>query len=91
MTIIEGALIFFAIIFLYFILVMILNKIGFLEKHNISLAGPALLLRTTKGLKFLKKLASKKRFWKAYGSSGIVVCFIAMIIFVWFSYGIYQL
>jgi len=84
MTIIEGVLIFFAIIFLYFIIVVILNKIGFLEKHNISLAGPALLLRTTKGLKFLKKLASKKRFWKAYGSSGIVVCFVAMIIFVWF-------
>ena len=84
MTIIEGALIFFAIIFLYFTILLILNKIGFLQKHNISLAGPALLLRTTKGLKFLKKLANKKRFWKAYGSSGIVVCFVAMIIFVWF-------
>lgn len=84
MTIIDGLLIFFAIIFLYFIIVLILNQKGFLQKHNISLAGPALLLRTKKGIGFLKKLANKKRFWKAYGSSGIVFCFIAMIIFVLF-------
>lgn len=84
MTIIEGVLVFFAVLFTYLLIVIILNKKGFLQKHNISLAGPALLLRTTKGLVFLKKLAKRDRFWKAYGSSGIVFCFIAMIIFVWF-------
>jgi membrane-associated protease RseP (regulator of RpoE activity) len=55
-----------------------------LKKYNISLYGPALLMRTTKGIGFLKKIASKKRLWKAYGSTGIVFCFIAMIVFVLF-------
>jgi len=84
MSIIEGLLIFFAVIFTYFAIVIILNQIGFLKKHKISLMGPALLLRTKKGIGFLKKLANKKRFWKAYGSFGIVFCFISMIIFVLF-------
>ena len=87
MTVIDGLLIFFAIVFVYLLIVSILKKKGILEKYNISIYGPALLLRTKKGRKFLKKIASKKRFWKAYGSFGVVFCFIAMIfmvgVFVW--------
>jgi membrane-associated protease RseP (regulator of RpoE activity) len=84
MTIINGLLIFFTIVFLYFIIVYYLNKNEILEKHNVSLYGPALLLRTKRGIGLLKRISSKKRFWKAYGSSGIVFCFICMIIFVLF-------
>ncbi|UCF49002.1 MAG: site-2 protease family protein [Thermoplasmatales archaeon] len=84
MTVIDGLLIFFTIVFLYFLFVYILHKKEILKKYNISLYGPALLLRTTKGINFLKKISSKKRFWKAYGSSGLVFCFICMIIFVLF-------
>jgi membrane-associated protease RseP (regulator of RpoE activity) len=80
----EGLLIFFIILFVYFLIVFILKKTGTLEKHNISFYGPALLFRTKKGRNFLKKIASKKRFWKAYGSFGIVFCFICMIIMVIF-------
>jgi membrane-associated protease RseP (regulator of RpoE activity) len=86
MTMIEGVLIFFTILFLYFILVYVLHKKEILKKYNISLYGPALLLRTTRGIGFLKKISIKKRFWKAYGSSGIVFCFICMIIFVIFFF-----
>jgi membrane-associated protease RseP (regulator of RpoE activity) len=84
MTVIDGLLIFFTIVFLYFLFIYILHKKEILKKYNISLYGPALLLRTTKGINFLKKISSKKRFWKAYGSSGVVFCFICMIIFVLF-------
>ncbi len=84
MTVINGLLIFFTIVILYFLLLYILHKKEILKKYNISLYGPALLLRTTKGIGFLKKISSKKRFWKAYGSSGVVFCFICMIIFVLF-------
>jgi len=84
MTFIMGLLIFFTILFLYFLIVYILHKRGIFEKHKISLYGPALLLRTTKGISLLEKISSKKRFWKAYGSSGIVFCFICMVIFVLF-------
>jgi len=82
MTLMEGLLIFFTIIFLYFIIVIFLHKKGILEKLNISLYGPALLLRTTKGRNFLKKLASKERFWKGFGNFGIALCFILMVLMV---------
>jgi len=82
MTIIDGLLIFFSIILAYYILVKILNKKGVFEKYNITLWGPALLVRTKKGRGFLKKIASKKRFWKAYGSFGIAFSLIAMIFLV---------
>ena len=68
MSLIEGLLIFFAIIFIYVILVAILYKKGILKKYDVSLWGPALLLRTKKGVSFLEKIASKRRFWKAFGS-----------------------
>jgi len=80
MSIIEGLMVFFAIIAIYAFSVFILHKKGILEKYNISFWGPALMWRTNKGKKFLKKIAQKKRFWKAFGSSGIVLCFIVMII-----------
>jgi membrane-associated protease RseP (regulator of RpoE activity) len=86
MTIFDGVLILFTILFLYFISVYILHKREILKKYNISLYGPALLLRTTRGIGFLKRISSIKRFWKAYGSSGVVFCFICMIIFVIFFF-----
>ena len=82
MSIIEGLLIFFAIILIYFILVKYLSKKGILEKYNISFYGPALLLRTNKGKKFLTKIGSKKRFWKAFGSFSVIFCFLAMLVMV---------
>ena len=82
MTLIEILLIFFTIIFVYFIIVYILNKKEILKKYNLSLYGPALLLRTKKGINLLKKISSVKRFWKKYGNFGIVFCFITMAIMV---------
>ena len=82
MSLIDGLLIFFTIVLLYFITTYILYKKDILKKLNISLYGPALLLRTMRGKKFIKKIASKKRFWKAFGSFGIVFCFILMILMV---------
>ena len=82
MTLLENLLVFFIILFIYFVIVIILNKKGILEKYNISLYGPALLLRTKRGRSFLKKIANKKRFWKAFGSFSIVFCFIMMILMI---------
>ncbi len=80
MTIIEGLLVFFALVLAYFLVVIFLKKRGVLKKFNIDLYGPALLLRTEKGKRFLKKIASLKRFWRAFGTFGIVFCFIMMIL-----------
>ena len=82
MSIIDGLLIFFIILFLYFIITYILVKKDILKKYNISLYGPALLLRTSRGKRFIKKISEKNRFWKAFGSFGIVFCFILMILMV---------
>jgi membrane-associated protease RseP (regulator of RpoE activity) len=82
MTLIQGLLIFFTIILIYILIIYFLNKKEILKKYSISLYGPALLLRTKKGVGFLKKIASKKRFWKKYGNFGIAFCFITMIIMV---------
>ncbi len=80
MPLIEGLLIFFAIIAIYAFSTFVLHKKGVLKKYNISFWGPALMWRTSKGKKFLKKIAKKERFWKAFGSSGIVLCFVMMIL-----------
>ncbi len=82
MTWIDGLLILISILLGYFLVVVLLHKKGILEKYGITLYGPALLLKTKKGLGFLKKLSSKKRFWKGYGNLAVIVCFISMIIIV---------
>ena len=81
MNIIEGLTILGAILLSYFIVVYIIYKKGLMEKYNISFFGPALMFRTKKGIKFLKKLASHKRFWKAFGTWGIIICISLMILF----------
>jgi len=84
MTLEEGLLLFISILLFYAIGVFILKKKGIFEKYNISLYGPALLFRTKRGINFLKKIASKKRFWKSYGNFGVVFILIIMIFFVIF-------
>ena len=80
MTLEDGLLIFLFIILLYSLLVFILKKTGIMEKYEIKLWGPVLLLRTKRGIKLLKRISNKRRFWKAYGSFAVVFCFIAMIL-----------
>jgi len=94
MSLVGGLLIFFAIVAIYAFFAVILHKLGFLKKYNISFWGPALMWRTNKGKKFLKKIAKKQRFWKAFGSSGIVLCFVMMFLMTamliwqaWFVFG----
>lgn len=80
MTYMEGLMIFLAVLAGYFIVVAILHKTGFLEKHNLSLFGPALMWRTDKGKKFIDWIARRDKFWNIYANTGIVICFIVMIL-----------
>ncbi len=82
MGLIETILLIIGIIAGYGIIIMFLHRKGYFEKYNISFYGPALLLRTKKGVKTLKNIAEKKRFWKAYGSFSILFCFIMMFFMV---------
>ena len=91
-------MVFLVILVAYSLLVLILKKTGTLDRYSVSLYGPALLFRTKKGKNFLRKLALKKRFWKAYGSFSVFFCFIMMILFTmliiwntWMAFGLLNL
>jgi len=83
MTFEEALLIITSLIVFYSFLSLYSKKKGLFEKYNISFYGPALLFRTKKGIRFLERLSSKKRFWKAFGSFGIAFCFLMMILMVY--------
>ena len=82
MTLLFGLIIFITILLVYFTIVIILQQVGILEKYKINLYGPALLLRTLRGRKFLQKLANAKKFWKSFGTFAVIFCFIMMILMV---------
>jgi membrane-associated protease RseP (regulator of RpoE activity) len=64
-------------------LVLLLDKKGLLEKHNITIVWilimPILMLRTTKGQSFLDWLARPKRFWRAFANLGLPAMIIGML------------
>jgi membrane-associated protease RseP (regulator of RpoE activity) len=95
MTLIDGLLIFFSILFAYFVIIYIFHKKSILKKYNISFYGPALLLRTKKFRSFIKKISNIKKFWRLYGNFSIAFCLIVMIFMVivfieqlWLLYGL---
>jgi len=70
----------FIIIFLiYWAAVFWLKKRGTLAKYNISAFGPILMIETTRGLKYIDKIAAPKRFWRLFANIGIVLMFAGMI------------
>jgi membrane-associated protease RseP (regulator of RpoE activity) len=67
-----------AIFAAYWLLVIFLNSRGILARNGISAYGPILMLRTTRGLPLLDKLARPKRFWRFFANIGIPLTVIAM-------------
>jgi hypothetical protein len=49
-----------------------------LEKKNVSVIGPILLVRTKRGLKLLDTLAKPKKFWRIFGDLGVILVFLGM-------------
>ena len=82
MAMLDNVTLFLIILLVYFISVIILHRINFFNKYNISFYGPALLLRTKKGRGFLEKISQLKRFWKSFGNFGIFLCFLMMILMI---------
>jgi membrane-associated protease RseP (regulator of RpoE activity) len=64
---------------LYWLFVIVLKKKGILEKYNISTYGPVLMIRTTRGLDLLDRLARPRKAWRLYADIGIRLMFIGMI------------
>ncbi len=75
----QWILLLIAILLVYTVVVYVLWRGGILDRFNITLWGPVLMWRTKRGRNFIERLARLKRFWRAYGSVGIVMVFVLMI------------
>jgi len=60
--------------------ILIMKKYGILERFNITNHGPLLMIRTTKGQKFLDRVASAKGFWRLFGDAGIPLMLLGMFL-----------
>lgn len=67
------------IFFAYWGVVEYLKASGKLEKYSLSSFGPILLVRTSRGLKFLDRVSRFKTFWRIYANIGIPAVFIGML------------
>lgn len=65
---------------IYWLIVMILERRGTLEKYNITAYGPILMIRTTKGQEFLDRLAVHKTFWRTFANIGLPAMLIGMLV-----------
>ncbi len=71
-------------------IVVYLYKRGWIKKEgSISLFGPALMIKTKRGKKFIERVG-KNKFWKHYGNFGVALSFIIMAIvfflLIWQAY-----
>lgn len=64
---------------LYLAMIYVLNKKKLLEKFNLGLAGPILMIHTERGKRFIEWVARVKRFWRIFGNASIMLCVIAML------------
>ncbi|NOR59215.1 MAG: peptidase [Methanosarcinales archaeon] len=60
--------------------ILILKQYGILKRFNIDNHGPLLMIRTTKGQKFLDRIASAKSFWRLFGDAGIPLMLFGMFL-----------
>mgnify|MGYP001765325051 CR=1 FL=1 len=74
----NGYLIALIVFVAWIALIYALHKSKWLERHNMSLYGPMIMWKTTKGKDFIDRLASRKTFWKLYGMASLWICAVAM-------------
>ena len=76
----DGWLIALILTVIWLILVYFLYKKGYVKKEgNIALFGPAIMLKTARGKKYIERVG-RHRIWEAYGYAGIALSFLVMIL-----------
>ena len=63
----------------YWLLVVFLDARGVLERYNASAAGPLVMFRTGRGRDLLDRLATPRRFWRAYANMGVAIAGLVMV------------
>ncbi|MHC1599574.1 MAG: site-2 protease family protein, partial [Candidatus Methanospirareceae archaeon] len=78
---------------IYWLIVLVLDRKGILERYNISTIGPILMIKTKRGGRLLERLstgARRERFWRAYADIGTILVLLAMaFMFILVVYGAY--
>ncbi|MBS3781457.1 MAG: site-2 protease family protein [Candidatus Thermoplasmatota archaeon] len=86
----TGVLYALILIFGFIGIMVLLDKFDLLEPLSMELSGPFLMWKTKRGRDLIDRIAEKKRFWEIYGSIGIVIVAIAMvIIFIMVAFNAY--
>jgi membrane-associated protease RseP (regulator of RpoE activity) len=67
---------------LYFILLYVFSKKKLLEKYDINLFGPIVMVHFHKGKDIIEKIARHKRFWTIIGSAAVTVCFVLSVLLI---------
>ncbi len=84
----DGWLIALIAVIIWFVILAIMYKKKYL-KGNLSLFGPALMIKTKRGKKFIERVGRRK-FWKYYGDFGIILSFSLMFfifsLLIWQAY-----
>ena len=86
----EGWLIALVLVALWIALVYALYRRGYVKKEGgVSLFGPAIMLKTTRGKKFIERIG-KHKIWEVYGYVGLLLSFLVMILvfllLIWQAY-----
>ncbi|MBQ3621165.1 MAG: site-2 protease family protein [Methanosarcinaceae archaeon] len=63
----------------YWMIVIVLDRNGYLEAHNISATGPILMIRTKRFLRTIDRLSKLRSFWRFFGDVGIFLMFVSML------------
>ena len=76
----NGYLIALVVLLAWLVLVYFLKKTKWLERHSMSLMGPFIMWRTRRGKDIIDRIASRSRFWNAYGQVSLWICAGSMIL-----------
>ncbi len=68
------------VVFSFIAGILILDRLDLLERYDLEVSGPLLMWRTERGKDLIERLSSKKRFWEKYGSIGIVIVSVTMLL-----------
>ncbi len=65
---------------LWYIGLLYLENEGHLDRYGVSrMLGVVLMVRTTHGQRFLERISSNRRFWRAFGEFSIWLCLLSML------------
>jgi membrane-associated protease RseP (regulator of RpoE activity) len=63
----------------YWLIILLFDKRGVLERYNISAYGPILMIRTQRGQKLLEILSKRKRLCRMLANAGIPLMIVSMV------------